>query len=191
MPTTISGTEGVSTTGNIETTAGNIIGTGVCPPGVVLPFAILTPPSGWLRCDGSVITTSGLVQGIDASLLQTLRNLLGTTYGAVFGTLPNLQGQFIRGLTTNLTTTSRDPLSATRVLGNVQSDAFQGHRHGISQNALTGSGASSFTGPGGGALGGATISILDPTTDLSGNGTPRTANETRPVNIALLYCIKY
>jgi hypothetical protein len=36
----------------------------------------------------------------------------------------------------------------------------------------------------------ASISILDPTTDTT-NGTPRTASETRPANIELLYCIKF
>ena len=189
MPVTISGTTGVNATGNIQAT-GNIIGTGICPTGVVLPFAISTTPTGWLVCDGTTIPTTGTFQSVDASLLQTLRSLLGTTYGST-GQLPNLQGQFIRGLTTNLSTASRDPLSGSRVLGNVQDDAFQGHWHqytGTTTDVAGGIGGI-IDGPntqigGGGSL------ILGPITDGS-NGAPRTANETRPVNIALLYCIKY
>lgn len=202
MPVTISGTAGIGTpsinaTGNIQST-GNIIGTGVCPAGVVLPFAIPTAPTGWLVCDGSVITTSGLVQGVDAALLQTLRNLLGTTYGATFGTLPNLQGQFIRGLTTNLTTTSRDPLSGTRVLGQTQTDSIRNivgefKVAGVNGGVDDVSGAFSSTN-------GQNLSFSVGTVGNSinvGRGRFNASNvvptdvENRPVNIALLYCIKY
>lgn len=185
MPVTISGTTGIGTpavnaTGNIQA-AGNIVGTGVCPAGVVLPFAISTTPTGWLACDGTVIPTSGSLQGVDATLLQTLRSLLGTTYGSL-GQLPNLQGQFIRGLTTNLSTASRDPLSASRVnqLGNVQEDDLKSHTHPYTWT--TGEiPAGSYN------VGGTGI------TRTTNNGTTSATGgtETRPVNIALLYCIKY
>jgi microcystin-dependent protein len=187
MATQISGTTGISApavnaAGNIQAT-GNIIGTGVCPAGVVLPFAITIVPTGWLACDGTIIPTSGTLQGVDAALLQTLRSLLGTTYGTT-GQLPNLQGQFIRGLTTNLSTTSRDPLSASRVLGNIQNDMFKDHAHTYS--LAVNSNVYSHNG-GAGAL-----------RTLNADGQTSNANfpdnngiETRPVNIALLYCIKY
>lgn len=185
MPVTISGTTGIGTpainaTGNIQAT-GNIVGTGVCPAGVVLPFAISTAPTGWLVCDGTIIPTSGSLQGVDAALLQTLRGLLGTTYGTL-GTLPNLQGQFIRGLTTNLSTASRDPLSASRVLGNVQSDVFKSHTHSTGADYLTNvSNGWNITGGGSQFFSGPYANSVQATGDV----------ETRPVNIALLYCIKY
>jgi microcystin-dependent protein len=194
MATQISGTTGISApavnaAGNIQAT-GNIIGTGVCPAGVVLPFAITIVPTGWLACDGTIIPTSGTLQGVNAALLQTLRSLLGTTYGFL-GQLPNLQGQFIRGLTTNLSTTSRDPLSASRVnqIGNVQNDEFKSHVHGYtdsnweSTQALPTDAAISATWGASGTLYRYTYSR----TSLSTGNTA----ETRPVNIALLYCIKY
>lgn len=210
MPTTISGTTGIGTpavnaAGNIQA-AGNVIGTGVCPAGVVLPFAIPTAPTGWLVCDGTVIPTSGSLQGVDAALLQTLRGLLGTTYGST-GQLPNLQGQFIRGLTTNLSTASRDPLSASRVnqLGNVQNDAFQnitGSLYGTYAAIVRSVGGGSPTGALSGSRNAIGNSITSPSysttaaadyLDFNASHSPgaRTSVETRPVNIALLYCIKY
>lgn len=203
MPVTISGTTGIATpavnaTGNIQA-AGNVIGTGVCPAGVVLPFAIPTAPTGWLVCNGTIIPTSGSLQGVDASLLQTLRSLLGTTYG-VLGQLPNLQGQFIRGLTTNFTTTSRDPLSSTRVLGNVQSDIFRAHSHDITDpghSHLINYRTPQWVSDSDRGTGSSTFSVDAPvqpgtTADVTGiTINNQGGTETRPVNIALLYCIKY
>jgi microcystin-dependent protein len=197
MPVTISGTDGIGTpavnaTGNIQA-AGNIVGTGICPVGVVLPFALATTPTGWLACDGTIIPTSGTLQGVDAALLQTLRGLLGTTYGATLGTLPNLQGQFIRGLTTNLSTASRDPLSGSRVnqIGSIQDDAFEEHSH---PTYGTESGYRHPVRIGFDAIIDAT-STSAAANDAGYQEASRTdktgAIETRPVNIALLYCIKY
>ena len=56
-------------------------------------MATATTPAGYLYCDGTTIPTSGTFQGIAASLLQDLRTLLSTTYGAT-GTLPNLVNRF-------------------------------------------------------------------------------------------------
>ena len=50
-------------------------------------------PEGYLICNGGTIPTSGTLQGVDATLLQGLRNFLGATYGGA-GILPNLIGNF-------------------------------------------------------------------------------------------------
>jgi hypothetical protein len=63
------------------------------PRASVFYVATATTPAGYLYCDGTTIPTSGTFQGIDASLLQDLRTLLSTTYGAT-GTLPNLVNRF-------------------------------------------------------------------------------------------------
>ncbi|AGH31752.1 hypothetical protein SWZG_00246 [Synechococcus phage S-SKS1] len=63
------------------------------PRGSVFYVATATTPAGYLYCDGTRIPTSGTFQGIAASLLQDLRTLLGTSYGAT-GTLPNLVNRF-------------------------------------------------------------------------------------------------
>lgn len=175
------------------------------PAGAVQAFARSTAPAGWLVCDGTIIPTTGTFQGVNASLLQTLRTLLATNFGAT-GQLPNLQGQFIRGLTTNLTTTSRDPLSASRVLGNVQSDIVRSHTHtgttdtggahAHNTNIVIGS-----TGAGSALMAANAAANEFPTGRIavqsggSHNHSFTTSStgdlETRPVNIALLYCIKY
>jgi microcystin-dependent protein len=143
------------------------------PTGAIMPFYRPTAPDGWLICDGSAIPTQ----------YTALTALVGAN-------TPNLRGMFIRGWSSGTSTTSRDPLSASRTLGSVQGDAFQGHRHAMTNNT------SLWQNFGGGALAGAgqsqangNAAVTDPTADGT-NGTPRTATETRPVNIALLYCIK-
>jgi microcystin-dependent protein len=50
-------------------------------------------PEGYLICNGGTIPTSGTFQGVSASLLQNLRNFLGSTYGGA-GILPNLVNNF-------------------------------------------------------------------------------------------------
>jgi hypothetical protein len=50
-------------------------------------------PEGYLICNGGTIPTSGTFQGVDATLLQGLRNFLGSTYGGA-GILPNLINNF-------------------------------------------------------------------------------------------------
>lgn len=58
----------------------------VFQPGIVLPFAGSTAPSGWLRCDGAAVSRTTYAK---------LFAVIGTTYGAGDGSttfnLPNLQ----------------------------------------------------------------------------------------------------
>lgn len=81
--------------------------------------------------------------------------------------VPNLDGVFVR--------------FSSRAVGSYQNDAFQGHRH-------------TFAGTLGSMYGagerdayrvGSSNAVTSPITDGT-NGTPRTANETRPKNIAVL-----
>ena len=58
-------------------------------------------PEGYLICNGGTIPTSGTFQGVNATLLQNLRNFLGATYGGA-GILPNLINNFIEEITINL-----------------------------------------------------------------------------------------
>jgi hypothetical protein len=154
----------------------------VVPSGAVLPFAYNvttgTVPSGWLVCDGSIYTVAAY---------PVLGALLANTYGGSVGTfaVPNLQGLFIRGA--NPQTVGGVTYTPSSI-GTVQADALQGHFHSVTQNAARSSGV---LGAGGtpSILGAATITIGSPTTDGT-NGTPRTASETRSVNLAMVYCIK-
>lgn len=89
--------------------------------------------------------------------------------------VPNLQDQFIRGA------------SDKRAVGNGEEDAFQGHFHRQRTKANTASGTNIYNGASDGSSFSATVE--DVVSDGI-NGTPRTANETRPKNVAYLMCIK-
>lgn len=154
------------------------------PAGAVMPFAMNSAPAGWLAADGTAVSRA---------TYATLFAAVGTTYGAGDGSttfaLPNLQGIFVRG--SGSQTISGITYSSVGITG-LQLDAFQGHRHSrtITNANLYGGGGGIFFGGVGGNFGPADVTITDPTTDGT-NGTPRTASETRPANIVLLYCIKF
>jgi hypothetical protein len=148
------------------------------PPGAVLPFAMNVVPSGWLAANGAAVSRT-LYPGLFAAI--------GTLYGVGDGSttfaLPDLRGYFVRGQGTNSDGT------AAGTFGAKQADAFQGHIHyfqgGFSNGGDEHDGGNRInywgqdpSGATGGPIGDGT------------NGTPRTAAETRPRNIALLYCIK-
>ena len=174
MPVTINGTTGI--------VSPNFIGNGSVPTGSVYHFATSTAPTGFLFCNGEAVPNgAGTVQGVTADF-SALYAILGTTYG-VAGTLPDLEGVFIRG--TGSQTISGITYSGT--LGTKEGDQLQGHQHSI---RIDGSGASFRTGATSNNTQVGTNQTTAIVTDGT-NGTPRTGAETRPANIALLPCIKY
>lgn len=93
-------------------------------------------------------------------------------------------GRFIRGI--DLTKTTPDQ-PGYRTLGSPQEDAMQGHSHSTNAENLSGNGNIQQ----GAAIGRrAAARVGDPIEDGKNNGVPRVASETRPVNVALLYCEK-
>ena len=61
-------------------------------PGMIASFAMNSPPTGWLECDGSAVSRTTYAD---------LFGAIGTTYGVGDGsttfTLPDLRGEFLRG----------------------------------------------------------------------------------------------
>jgi len=164
------------------------------PIGAVMAFAMNSSPTGWLECDGSAISRT---------TYNKLFLKIGTTFGVGDGSttfnIPDLRGYFVRGWANG------GSIDSGRVFGSAQLDAFQGHWHKIGYDGTaTGSGARFSTAgagrtwaelntanpPPGLATEGVPLRSQNSTTDGT-NGTPRTAAETRPVNVALMYCIKY
>lgn len=171
----------------------------VVPVGAVVCFAGAAAPGGWLACDGSAVSRT---------TYSALFAVVGTTYGAGDGTttftLPDLRGEFVRGLD------SGRGVDADRVLGTAQ-DWATGAPKAKSQAAKRllsdGTLGTAFDAPMvNTAIGFArTGSASDPVgrtikspdlmdksahePDLVGvaSGDP----ETRPRNVALLYCIKF
>lgn len=147
------------------------------PTGAVIHTAASTAPTGFLKANGALVSRT---------TYAALFAVIGTTFGAGDGSttfaLPDLRGEFLRGLDDGR------GVDAARVLGSSQLDAFQGHRHATLTSLRTSSGGSQ----GGSSLSDGTTSaaVGDPT--VSGSlGTPRTGSETRPRNVALLACIKF
>lgn len=173
MSVSISGTTGVTFPDlSVQESASSIL------PGTLIYFCASTAPTGYLKANGAAIsrTTYG-----------TLYAAIGVTFGSGDGTttfnLPDARGYFLRGWADGVTT--RD---SGRVFGTTQTDAMQGHVHNYGQrNGVNGAGGGSYAW---GISEGSNYGTTVPQTDGT-NGTPRTAAETRPVNLALLACIKY
>jgi phage-related tail fiber protein len=145
------------------------------PVASIFPFSSNTVPNGYLECNG-------------ASLSRTIYNALfskiGTTYGSNDSNtfkIPDLRGEFIRGFDNGRGADSG------RNFGSFQSDAFQGHWHSFNTVFMPQSGsATQCMSSRSGTL---NDRVRSPVSDGT-NGTPRTASETRPRNIALKYIIK-
>lgn len=155
----------------------DLIQTQLVPPGAVFHFARNTAPSGYLICNGSIVSRS------------TYANLfaaIGTTFGAGNGTttfgLPNLLGEFIRGWDAGR------GIDSGRVFG-----SFQGEQ----TNNLAFVEGTDRSGPQNVPIDvpntGAWSSWID-SGDGGGGASMRfrvRGVETRPRNIALLPCIKF
>jgi microcystin-dependent protein len=171
------------------------------PTGAVMPFAMNSAPTGWLAADGTQYAKTGTY--------ATLFAAIGVTYGETNGSggvgtthfrVPDLRGYFVRGAGANSDTTSAGTFGAK------QTDSVIAHTHsGTTGNESVDHthGYSADTGRAAGAGGGgATINQLTAatTSGVSANHThnfttssqsPAGATETRPRNVAMLYCIKF
>jgi len=147
------------------------------PTGQVAWYAVNTAPTGTLKANGAAVSRT---------TYAALFAVIGTTFGAGDGSttfnLPDMRGEFARGWDDGR------GIDTGRAFGSAQTDAFQGHGHTLrgtvtrsnsgNQNEFS-DGTHSFSN---------TTSVEGPTT-FGSFGTVRTANETRPRNIALLAVI--
>ena len=131
--------------------------------GMVAPFAMDSVPTGWLHCDGSEVSRD---------TYSLLYSKVGDTYGVGDGSttfnLPDLQDEFIRGS------------SDTLAVGNKQDDEFKAHTHSTENPRK----------PTGGTVGGTSNTpAAAPSGGGRGSVTATGGEETRPRNVAMLYCI--
>lgn len=151
------------------------------PAGAVMPFAMNSAPSGWLAANGDAVSRSTY-----AALFAAISTTHGAGDGSTTFNLPDLRGIFVRGSGDQ----TISGIAYNKTFAAKEGDAFQGHRHNIAPTSYQ---AASNASPFGGYFAVSSVAgtqTTDPTTDGT-NGTPRTASETRPANIALLYCIKF
>lgn len=176
------------------------------PVGTILPFAGANTkvPDGWLLCNGASYSETGIY--------SQLASVIGTTWGTGSSdfAVPDLRGVFLRGAN-NMgsggarTGTYADPTSA-RAVGSFQDHDIQSHNHTGTANSA---GDHTHSHGSDGALEGfdnnnaGFISLTDRNSasrvvgDLNGAHTHSLSinntggAETRPVNAAVNYIIKY
>lgn len=139
------------------------------PVGTISAYAGASAPTGWLFCRG---------QNVSRTTYSRLFAVIGTTYGVGDGSttfaLPDLRGEFIRGLDAGR------GVDSGRGLGTAQSDDFKSHTHLYDlANYIT-------VGLQSGADGVSLVNAVPPVATGSTGGT-----ETRPRNVALNYIIKF
>jgi microcystin-dependent protein len=151
------------------------------PAGAVQAFAMNSAPAGWLEADGS---------NVNRTTYAALFSAISTTYGAGDGSttfaLPDLRGIFVRGSgSQEISGTTYSKSFATK-----ERDAFQAHKHTLRTRSSFG-GDTDYVSREAGGTTIVTANAMVGYAEDGSSGTPRTANETRPANIALLYCIKF
>jgi hypothetical protein len=168
------------------------------PPGKIDAFAMSSPPTGWLFCDGSAVSRTTY-----KALFDKIGTAHGVGDGATTFNLPDYRGVFLRGFD------GGRGLDPGRVFASFQDDAFESHTH---SGTTTTSGNHQHGTAGQGGQGGGINHDYRPGNNnnytLSGGGTDifvtsnagahnHTLNtdavggsETRPKNVAVYICIK-
>lgn len=136
--------------------------------GAVIAFAMSAAPAGFLKANGVAVSRTTY-----AALFATIGTQFGVGDGSTTFNLPDLRAEFIRGWDD---TRGIDP---ARAFGSFQAQDYQAHTHNIKGTVEVPAGGSNSIN---GLLHGA--NTYNQATDSSGN------TETRPRNVALLYCIK-
>ena len=153
------------------------------PPGAVMSFAMNSAPSGWVEANGIAVSRS---------TYSALFSAIGTTYGSGDGSttfnLPDLRGYFIRGSGTNVDGTTSGGF------GLKQNDDVKPHVHSFSlsiQSLVLSAQAAFGTRSTGGSQAVSDITVTTGSPSASASISSNSGTETRPKNIAMMYCIKF
>jgi microcystin-dependent protein len=162
------------------------------PVGTILAYAGQAAPAGYLMCNG---------QAVSRAQYASLFSIIGTTYGAGNGSttfnVPDLRGEFLRGLDAGR------GVDSGRTLGSSQPHAFQDFR--LSQSERNAPGAQGVTavysaqtniGYNAGGYGTASDAVLYRMVPGPGYGAlvpvnANVASETRPRNLSVNYVIAF
>ena len=166
---------------NAGTISAGTLGSSVNLPsfvGMVTAFAMSSPPTGWLACDGSAVSRS---------TYSSLFSAIGTTWGAGDGSstfnVPDLRGAFLRGTGSHGSSTmAGGGAFAGPSVGSYENDSFQDHEHTQTGQAGNAGPYANGTYPGTPA----TTNVV-----AGDEETPRNSDgETKPFNAGVNYCIK-
>lgn len=178
----------------------------ILPVGSIVPFGGTSAPIGWLLCDGLEYSRSRY-----ADLFEVIGTAFGDGDGATTFNVPDLRGVFIRGADGS---TGRDPEAdfrsslnggnAGNSVGSLQRDAFQTHDHkvpaGTGTDSLRFGSAYSYwskdqnayvqdvyTSHDNSGVYGSAPGIRS----VTGGAAATSDQETRPINVAVSFIIKY
>lgn len=157
------------------------------PPGKVAAFARATAPAGWLVADGSAVSRTAY-----AGLFAAVGTVFGAGDGSTTFNLPDLRGEFIRGVD------GGRGVDSGRVFGSAQADMVERHKHvgGMGEASVRPAPFGRTTGTTyWGTEGSDSDNHLWHTNDGSDfdgavNAAGLMGSETRPRNVALLLCVK-
>ena len=150
-------------------------------------------PNGWMTANGSEVSRTEYPE-----LFSTIGVMYGNGNNTTTFNIPDLRGYFLRGFNDGA---NNDPDASTCSdrgdgttgdnIGTKQDDAFQGHWHKyyFDVNLFDGRGIYAQRPYQGNYDGGKSDMVRDPVSD-GNHGNPRTASETRPKNINVLYIIR-
>lgn len=161
------------------------------PAGVVVPYASASVPSGWLLCNGQAVSRATY-----AALFAVVATTFGTGDGSTTFNVPELRGEFIRGLD------NARGVDTGRVLGSAQASGIAAHNH-TATSVVTDPGHTHTTSFGAGVVGtssGGNLAANTSGSPATGSNTTgitvattvnnSTGTETRPRNVAFPFIIK-
>ena len=185
----------------------SVVTAGGFTSGMVQVFAMNAAPTGWINCDGGPVSRT---------VYSSLFAAIGTTYGAGDASttfnVPDLRGYFVRGFSDGVS------IDSGRVFGSSQDPKNQPHTHGVTltggshthtaqtagvhQHGLIAATVGTVVSESGGnrpepvtstlltSAAGEHTHVLDAATHTHTGVTDTAGVESRPYNVAMLYCIK-
>lgn len=171
------------------------------PIGMIIAMATISAPRNYLLCDGSYkrvqdyLKLANEIYQPASSLVSFGKRYIYNPINQVFTPsnnptidqnvyfkLPDLRGVFIRGLNSGNNNAGSSIYDSNRSFGTVQEDAFKSHQHAVGKKKRPSRGTPDVPDD---------IAINDPNNTNIVYSDPTGSTETRPVNIALNYYIKY
>jgi microcystin-dependent protein len=161
---------------------------GGIPTGSILADTTGSVPTGFLECDGAAVSRTTY-----SNLYAALGVMYGNGDGSTTFNLPDMRGQFLRGFDNGA---GIDPDAASRTdrgdgtsgdnIGTLQADEFGAHGH--TDTFKRRSSSDGHLGSSSDWLAGKPVSSVTTTSKTTSDSG---GNETRPVNINVMFCIKY
>jgi len=193
----------------------SLLSSNLLPAGAVMPFAMSTAPSGWLVANGSAVSRATY-----AALFAAIGTTYGAGNGSTTFALPDLRASFVRGSGSDGVATAGTfgAKQADGVISHTHGTGAESNSHyhyavarvtgspepynTININAseyIAARAESTYTPDWSYTLNGvSTVANAGRTSDDVGTHThttnsqsPAGTTETRPRNIAMLYCIKF